>query len=164
MDTLRSQATLSPELKEPIRAEIFGVERLEQHAESLAAAQIVNGDLRRGRLLTPRVLENGRVLVESYRTIARAIREERTITPAAEWLVDNFHIVDEQLREIIDDLPPGYYRQLPKLASGHLENYPILGYVVAGATLITIIMMYFINQMVMKKLASTPAPVPAVEV
>ena len=115
---------MSPGLEEPIRAELFGVERLEQHAESLAAAQITTGDLRRGRLLTPRVLENGRVLVKSYRTIARAIREEKAITPAAEWLVDNFHIVDEQLREIIDDLPPGYYRQLPKLASGHLENYP----------------------------------------
>src|SRR5690349_8800113 len=124
MHMVRSPTTLDPELEEPIRAELFGVERLEQHAESLAAAQIVDGDLRRGRLLTPRVLENGRVLVESYRTIARAIREEKTITPAAEWLVDNFHIVDEQLREIIDDLPPGYYRQLPKLASGHLENYP----------------------------------------
>jgi len=121
---VRLSTTLDPELEEPIRAELFGIERLEQHAESLAAAQIITGDLRRGRLLTPRVLENGRVLVESYRTIARAIREEKTITPAAEWLVDNFHIVDEQLREIIDDLPPGYYRQLPKLASGHLQNYP----------------------------------------
>ena len=49
--------------------------------------------------------------------------------------------------------------------SGHLENYPILGYVVAGATLITIIMMYFINQMVTHKLRTeAPAPVPAVEV
>src|SRR5690242_11552052 len=124
MHMVRSPTTRDPELEEPIRAELFGVERLEQHAESLAAAQIVDGDLRRGRLLTPRVLENGRVLVESYRTIARAIREEKTITPAAEWLVDNFHIVDEQLREIIDDLPPGYYKQLPKLASGPLENYP----------------------------------------
>src|SRR5512132_2348061 len=124
MHMVRSSTRLDPELEEPIRAELFGVERLEQHAESLAAAQTITGDSRRGRLLTPRVLENGRVLVKSYRTIARAIREEKTITPAAEWLVDNFHIVDEQLREIIDDLPPGYYRQLPKLASGHLENYP----------------------------------------
>ena len=72
----------------------------------------------------PRVLENGRVLLESYRAIARAIGEERAITPAAEWLVDNFHIVDEQLREIRDDLPPGFYRELPKLAEGHLEGYP----------------------------------------
>jgi hypothetical protein len=48
----------------------------------------------------PRVLDNGRVLLESYRAIAQAIREERAITPAAEWLVDNYHIVDEQVREI----------------------------------------------------------------
>src|SRR6188508_1852923 len=121
---VRSSTTLDPELEEPIRAELFGIERLEQHAESLAAAQIITDDLRRGRLLTPRVLENGRVLVESYRTIARAIREEKAITPAAEWLVDNYHIVDEQLREIQDDLPPGYYRELPKLADGPLERYP----------------------------------------
>jgi cyclic beta-1,2-glucan synthetase len=111
-------------LEEPIRAELFGVERLEQHAASLAVAQVVTDDARVGQLLTPRVLDNGRVLVESYQTIARTIRDEKVIPPAAEWFVDNFHIVDEQLREIIDDLPPGYYRQLPKLASGHLQNYP----------------------------------------
>ncbi len=124
MGTMFSPVAKSAELEEPIRAELFGVERLEQHAASLAVAQVVTDDARVGRLLTPRVLENGGVLVESYRSIARAIRDEKTITPAAEWFVDNFHIVDEQLREIIDDLPPGYYRQLPKLASGHLKDHP----------------------------------------
>jgi cyclic beta-1,2-glucan synthetase len=111
-------------LDEPIRAELFSVERLEQHAESLAAAQTVTKETYQGRPLIPRVLENGRVLLDSYRATARAIQEERAITPAAEWLVDNFHIVEEQLREIRDDLPAGYYRKLPKLASGHLEGYP----------------------------------------
>jgi cyclic beta-1,2-glucan synthetase len=112
----------SVKLEEPIRAELFGVERLEQHAESLAAAQVVTADPRQGRGFIPRVLDNGRVLVESYRTITRAMQEEHAITPAAEWLVDNFHIVEEQVREIIDDLPPSYYRQLPKLASGHYRT------------------------------------------
>ena len=51
-------------------------------------------------------------------------RRSVAITPAAEWLVDNFHIVEEQLREIQDDLPAGYYRKLPKLASDHLQGYP----------------------------------------
>ena len=115
---------LLPNPEEPIRSELFSLERLEQHAESLAAAQGIEKETRRGRLLIPRVIDNGRVLLESYRAIARAIQEEHAITPAAEWLVDNFHIVDEQLREIQDDLPPGYYRKLPKLASGHLQGYP----------------------------------------
>ena len=46
------------------------------------------------------------------------------MAPAAEWLLDNFHLVEEQIREIRDDLPPGYYRQLPKLAAGPFAGYP----------------------------------------
>src|SRR6202050_4429158 len=112
------------EPEETIRAELFSVERLEQHAESLAAAQLVVTDPEEGRPLIPRVLENGRVLLEYYRATARAIQHEQAITPAAEWFVDNFYIVEEQLREIRDDLPAGFYRKLPKLASGHLEGFP----------------------------------------
>ena len=59
-------------------------------------------------------------IVQPRRQSARSV----AITPAAEWLVDNYHIVDEQLREIHDDLPSGYYRELPKLAEGHLQGYP----------------------------------------
>src|ERR1700687_4308957 len=108
----------------PIRAELFSVERLEQHAETLAAAQVITNAPVKGRPLLPRVLENGRVLLEYYRATARAIQREQTITPAAEWLVDNFYIVEEQLREIRDDLPTAFYRKLPKLDAGHLEGYP----------------------------------------
>ncbi|PYU22271.1 MAG: phosphorylase [Acidobacteria bacterium] len=124
MSTNQPSTILLPNLEEPIRAELFSLERLEQHAESLAAAQAITNEASQGRPLIPRVVDNGRVLLDSYRAIARAIQEEHEITPAAEWLVDNFHIVDEQLREIQDDLPVGYYRRLPKLASGHLQGYP----------------------------------------
>src|SRR5260370_13312418 len=110
--------------EERIRAELFGVERLEQHAGSLAAAQHVMSELEKGRRLLPRVEDNGRVLREAYRAIAKAIREDRAITPAAEWLVDNFHIVDEQLRQIRDDLPAGFYWQLPQLTEGPPAGYP----------------------------------------
>ncbi|MDO8483323.1 MAG: protein ndvB, partial [Candidatus Limnocylindrales bacterium] len=109
---------------EAIVSELFSVERLEQHAASLAAAQAITNELRHGRPIRPIVAANGRILLASYRVLAGAIRGERSITPAAEWLVDNFHIVDEQLREIRDDLPADYYRELPKLAEGHLEGYP----------------------------------------
>jgi cyclic beta-1,2-glucan synthetase len=119
-----SPLVVFPEYEEPIRAELFSVERLEQHAESLAAAQTVTETIGEGRPLLPRVLENGRVLLEYYQATAKAISREQAITPAAEWLVDNFYIVEEQLREIRDDLPAGYYRKLPKLSAGHLEGYP----------------------------------------
>ncbi len=117
-------AAFAADAEELIRAELFSLERLEQHAESLAAAQPVTTRPATGRRLATRLRENGRVLLEAYRAIAVAIHEERAITPAAEWLVDNFHVVEEQIREISDDLPRGFYRQLPKLADGPLEGYP----------------------------------------
>jgi cyclic beta-1,2-glucan synthetase len=120
----RPWARLRRDTEDPIRAELFSVERLEQHAESLAAAQRVTRGARRGRQLTRRLRANGRVLLAAYRDIGASIREERIITPAAEWLVDNFHVVEEQIREIRDDLPRNFYRQLPKLANGPLRGNP----------------------------------------
>ncbi len=58
--------------------------------------------------------ENEAVLLAAYRNIGAAVDEGRSITPAAEWLLDNYHRVEEQIREIRADLPPGFYRQLPR--------------------------------------------------
>ena len=64
------------------------------------------------------------MLLEAYRQVTRDIDQGRAITPPGEWLVDNYHIVERQIRAIHSDLPPGYYRQLPKLADGPFEGYP----------------------------------------
>jgi cyclic beta-1,2-glucan synthetase len=109
---------------EPIREELFSVERLEEHARSLALAQIVSSRTTKGQPLARRLADNGAVLLEAYRAIVKAINEGRAITPAAEWLLDNYHLVEKQIRELRSDLPPGYYRQLPKLASGPFAGYP----------------------------------------
>ena len=110
--------------EESIREELFSVERLEQHAESLAVAQTVTARPTRRRPLAARLKENESALLGAYRAIAGAVDEGRAITPAAEWLLDNYHLVEEQIREIRDDLPPTYYRQLPKLAAGPFAGYP----------------------------------------
>ncbi|MCY1705072.1 GH36-type glycosyl hydrolase domain-containing protein [Pannonibacter sp. SL95] len=117
--------------KTVIRSELFGAERLEHHALSLAAAQSQGEQrYRRVPLLTDRVARNARFLLSAYRSCARNLQAGRPISPAAEWLLDNYHLVEQQLRQIADDLPPGYYRQLPKLASGPFAGYPrVLGLV-----------------------------------
>nr|MBA3632685.1 hypothetical protein [Acidobacteriota bacterium] len=109
---------------EPIRAELFSVERLEQFAVALAAEQKEVARPKIFRKLLPRLEDNGKILVNAYRSLADAIRSERAISPAAEWLVDNFHIVEEQLREIREDLPKGFYRELPKLEQGDFTGFP----------------------------------------
>ncbi len=120
--SLAGKISDTPE-EQPIRAEIFSVERLEQFAHKLARDHRIVRKKGRARLL-PRLEDNGRKLIGTYRALVEAIRSGRSISPAAEWLVDNFHIVEEQLREIRQDLPKSYYYELPKLADGELKDHP----------------------------------------
>ncbi|WP_236611926.1 GH36-type glycosyl hydrolase domain-containing protein [Phenylobacterium zucineum] len=108
----------------PIRAELFSIERLEAHAKTLALAQPVAARPKAGRSVAGRLLDNQRRLVEAYAVLQRSGSGGEAATPAAQWLLDNFHVVEEQVREIRRDLPPGYYRQLPKLISGPFAGYP----------------------------------------
>jgi cyclic beta-1,2-glucan synthetase len=109
---------------DPIRSDLYSAEQLEQFAATLAAEHRVRPGRKRGRPLLPRLRENARILLQAQHTLAEAGRRTRTISPAAEWLLSNFHLVEEQIREIREDLPPGFYRELPKLAAGTLEGYP----------------------------------------
>ena len=107
-----------------LREELFGVERLDQHAESLAAAQRIDGRAPPRPSLRARLRQNSVVLLADRHALAAAVRAGHQVTPAAEWLLDNYHVIDAQIRSIKDDLPPGFYRQLPKLAQGPLAGYP----------------------------------------
>src|SRR5690606_20763902 len=93
----------------PIRAELFGIERLEQHAQSLAAAQPITKAPSRVLSLQKRLNTNAAVLLAAYRASATELESGRSVVPAAEWLLDNYHLVEEQVREIRDDLPSGFY-------------------------------------------------------
>src|ERR1700735_3920840 len=110
--------------EEIVRAELFSSDRLEEHAASLAAAQGVTQRRSARHSLGIRLKQNESVLLAAYRAIGAAVGEGRPITPAAEWLLDNYHLLEEQRREIRQDLPPGFYRQLPKLADGPFAGYP----------------------------------------
>ena len=107
-----------------IREELFSSERLEQHAGSLAQAQQVTSKPLARRSLRGRLHDNESVLLAAYRAIAAAAGDTSAITPAAEWLIDNYHLVEQQIRQIKDDLPPRFYRQLPKLEGGPFAGYP----------------------------------------
>ncbi|MES1972917.1 MAG: glucoamylase family protein [Pseudomonadota bacterium] len=107
-----------------IREAIFSIERLQEHARSLAIAQTIRPQRQIGHPLLDRLAANEASLIDSYRSISAAANDRNAITPAAEWLIDNFHLVERQIREIRLDLPPRYYRQLPKLADGPFAGYP----------------------------------------
>ena len=121
------RATRSPspwQDSRPIRSELLGIDQLEEHAKSLAAAQPVAAKGARGPRLSGRLADNAAFLLNANRAMAPESGGHQELTPAAEWLFDNYHLVEEQIREIGIDLPPGYYAQLPKLAEGLFTGLP----------------------------------------
>ena len=88
---MESVITALPEGDQPIRAEVFGIERLEQHAHTLAQAQGITEKPTKGHELLPRVRDNWRALLASYRHIVAALRGKREITQAelslSAWLM-----------------------------------------------------------------------------
>ena len=107
----------------PLHGELLGVERLEERARALAAAFTLARNPRRGppRLLR-RLSDDSRVLHHAYRILAGDVRRGEPIAPAAEWLLDNFHLVEGEMREIRRHLPTRYYLELPKLATLELAG------------------------------------------
>ncbi|PWC16066.1 GH36-type glycosyl hydrolase domain-containing protein [Brenneria corticis] len=108
----------------PVRGELFGMERLEQHGRTLAAAQPVTLSPPAVMFLHHRLNDNAKVLLAAYRASAAELENGGSVVPAAEWLLDNYHLVAAQIREIREDLPPRYYQQLPKLSQGPFVGYP----------------------------------------
>ncbi|MEP6587628.1 MAG: glucoamylase family protein [Polaromonas sp.] len=114
------------QVEAPIRAELFGIQRFEEHGCSLARAQIVETDaqsLRHARFF-PRVEENLAALRDAYDYIALTSLSGHYITPAAEWLLDNFPLTEAQLQQIREGVPRRYYASLPKLAVAPLQGLP----------------------------------------
>jgi cyclic beta-1,2-glucan synthetase len=108
----------------PIRSEIFGLQRFAQHGRSLGEThRAARATLRSGSFF-PRLRSNIRVLREAHRYIGVQAATGYDISPAAEWLLDNFHLIEAQLEEVHKGLPPRYFRALPVLVDEPLAGLP----------------------------------------
>ena len=107
----------------PLRSELFSADQMEQHGRSLAAAHDVTSRPGPDQLL-PRLAANEAVLVDACNRLTAAVRANRRITPAGEWLLDNFYLIEDQIRTAKRHLPKGYSRELPRLVSGPSAQLP----------------------------------------
>ncbi|MFL5381563.1 MAG: GH36-type glycosyl hydrolase domain-containing protein [Longimicrobiaceae bacterium] len=110
----------------PLRGELLGAEALAGRARATARAQRLAAPARGARAtpLLARLAETRRILDDAHARLAAEAGAGADVGPAGEWLLDNFHVVREHVREVRESLPAGYYRELPELAGGRLAGYP----------------------------------------
>src|ERR1700744_1165556 len=108
--------------EQPLRGELLSLDSLKQFARTLAQErQVANG--RGPNLLLPRLATNEKIL-RDYNERTLEVEKFRQITPAAGWLLDNFHLIEEQIRTAQRHLPRRFNRQLPRLLNGSWTDYP----------------------------------------
>lgn len=107
----------------PLRAELLSHDQMRQHGRALADSHKVTRKRVSEKLLR-RLTENEFVLVETCSQLISAVKANRRIAPAGEWLLDNFYLIKEQIRTAKKHLPKGYSRELPRLLSGPSAGLP----------------------------------------
>ncbi len=105
----------------PLRSELFSREQMKQHGRDLANSHRLGLGRAPDQLLS-RLAENEEVLIGACTLLTDAVKANLRIAPAGEWLLDNFYLIEEQIRTAKRHFPKGYSRELP-----HLQNGPSAG-------------------------------------
>ncbi len=111
-------------IEPPIRSEIFGLQRFAQHGRSLGETHRAQRSRSFRASFFPRLRNNIQTLRAAHRYIGVQASTGYDISPAAEWLLDNFHLIEAQLEEIHEGLPRRYFRALPVLIDEPLAGLP----------------------------------------
>jgi cellobiose phosphorylase len=108
----------------PLRSELFSSEQMEQYGKVLAGLHVLDPKSSTEQQLLSRLTENETILVEVHDLVSEAVRANRQITPAGEWLIDNFYLIEEQVRTGRRHLPKGFSKELPRLLNGPSAGMP----------------------------------------
>lgn len=122
----KRSSSVAEQVVGPIQGQLLGQDRLASHARSVARQQKLAPIARpdgSGPLLR-RLDDSNQVLAKINRSLGEATATGVDISSAGEWLLDNYYVIQEHIREIRTGMPQNYYQELPKLASGKLAGYP----------------------------------------
>ena len=109
--------------EEPLRSELYSITQMGQYGKYLARTHELSGKHEKDQLLA-RLADNEAVIRRVYDILASAVRSEHRITPAAEWLLDNFYLIEEQIQIAKNHLPEKYSSELPRLTNGSMAGMP----------------------------------------
>lgn len=109
--------------EEPFRSALYSSDQLNNHGKTIASLHRLQTDRRSDHLLK-RLADNENTLLEVRNLLIGNIKSGKAISPGAEWLIDNFYLIEEQVVLARKHFPKGYSEDLPALANGHFAGTP----------------------------------------
>ena len=100
--------------EEPLREELFCSEEMERYGKALAKKHTLSKKPAKDHLLK-RLANNEITLLEVRKLLTDSIKKKYQITPAGEWLIDNFYLIEEHIRIAKTHFPKNYSEDLPQL-------------------------------------------------
>ena len=107
-----------------VRRESLNSGELIEQARHLAQTHRVRSVYDRGLDVLSHLSESARRVRDGYFTFSAAAREKRPLPPGIDWLLDNYHVVQQVRRDLKIDLSAAFYHRLPKLKRGPYRRYP----------------------------------------
>lgn len=98
-------------------------EELEAHAKETAIEHTVSGKQDASNWPLPRMNDNYDFILSVYKELNEDIQKRFSVPSSAEWLLDNFYIIEEQAKGLRRDLSKKSCLRLPVLRSGFLKGF-----------------------------------------
>ena len=109
--------------EKPLRSELFSADQMELHGTALAGWHKLSPGRAPDQLLS-RLSENEHILTRVCNLLTAPVKDKRRITPAGEWLLDNYYLIEAEIRTAKRHLPKGYSLELPRLRTGPSAGLP----------------------------------------
>jgi len=89
---------------------ILDKHQLEKHLENIAITHNLKEKSDKNTYPIPRLIENYEIIKAVYNLLNKNVKQDITIHPAGEWLLDNFYIIEQAVKQIKRDLTLKKYR------------------------------------------------------
>jgi cyclic beta-1,2-glucan synthetase len=106
-----------------VRKASLTVEELENYAKVMALEHAISAKGNTKNWPVDRLNENFNYITQVYKGLNDYLLQKRAVPPAAEWLLDNFYAIEEQVKSIKRDMSKKSYSRLPVLKSGPFRGY-----------------------------------------
>jgi cyclic beta-1,2-glucan synthetase len=116
--SLSSLVPLSPSL-------MLTKDDMYEHGIATASSDTVHSKpTKSSKPLRSQFLENTKLLFQSNRYLVESSKNKEFLPLGADWLLDNYHVIEQNIVEAKKYFPKGFDKTLPKLKDGEFKDYP----------------------------------------